>query len=452
MSSPDVSMPDSGLIEGLNTPTAPQPITSDSTQSSIPMPDSSDAAPGTQQAVDQSAPQQQQPSGPPKPSLWRSVLSGALQGLAAGSAVNTRGMSTGSAIAAGMGAGANQVLNVQPQQQAALDQAKAQVGFAHANTAHIMQTVSQMNQDEQNKYIDQAADHAQAGFDSGAYVPVSNEPFDNYGDAQKALHDEVLKNPWEIATIAPIRGADGDIQYSVVKSTKAPLQTDWVIQGGGADGKDITIPKGTPADAAVKVYLNNQSKKLETDQKTSLQNDKIAGQAALQTQKGQQAAAKVDHTLYEGADANGVPVAGTAAELDQAGIRAYAKMPALTQTQTLAARELTAPNGLFATAAQQIRALNQAGQLGPVASRWNNFWAGKGLNGDQQAFRDTLGLIATKLMQAHMGNKGGKDAMEHFSALVPENGTPDVLMKTLNTEYGYVNALAKRPKAVTNGN
>src|SRR5437660_2987715 len=57
--------------------------------------------------------------GPQKPSLWKTVLTGALQGLAAGGAVNSRGMGKAGASAAGAAAGANQVINVQPQQQAA---------------------------------------------------------------------------------------------------------------------------------------------------------------------------------------------------------------------------------------------------------------------------------------------------------------------------------------------
>jgi hypothetical protein len=131
-------MPDSALIEGMNTPTAPDTISSDSTQSSIPMPDGSDAAPCTQSAADQSAPQQTSaPAGPAKPSLWRNVLAGALQGLAAGGSVNTRGMSGGAGFAAGAAAGANQVLNVVPQQKAALDTEKAQTAYHYAQLSQL---------------------------------------------------------------------------------------------------------------------------------------------------------------------------------------------------------------------------------------------------------------------------------------------------------------------------
>jgi hypothetical protein len=197
------------------------------------------------------------------------------------------------------------------------------------------------------------------------------------------------------------------------------------------------------------VFKTQQAQQLDTLNKS----EAIKAKYAMQKQDNAAGdkTTKPDTNLYEGTDASGNQVAGTNTELQAAGVKNFNKMPALTQTQTLAARELTSPDGLYATAANQIRALNQAGKLGPVASRWNNFWAGKGLDGDQQAFRGTLGLIASKLMQAHMGNKGGKDAMEHFAGLVPENSTPDTLMKTLNNEYGYVTSLAKRPKAVSNG-
>lgn len=191
----------------------------------------------------------------------------------------------------------------------------------------------------------------------------------------------------------------------------------------------------------------DQASQRKTDS-TNQVNDEKAAQARLTNAQKPQ---KADTNFYEGTDAKGNQVAGTSDELKAAGVNNFAKMPALTQTQTLAARELTSPDGLFATARNQIIALQQSGKLGPVASRWGNFWASKGLDGDQQAFRGTLGLIATKLMQAHMGNRGGKDAMEHFAGLVPENSTPSALMSELNNEYQYVTALAKRPKVVSNG-
>lgn len=282
---PDTSVSAPSLdISSLPTsaPSTPMPVQAGSTD------DLENQSLASMTSPDQSATQQTNAPQPAKPSLWRSVLSGALEGLAAGSQVNTRGMSGGSAFAAGAGAGANQVLNKVPEQNAALDKAKAEAALAHANQVHIQSTVAAMDEAQRNKYVDQAADHSQAGFESGAYVPVT-QPFDNFIDAQAAYHAETLKNPWEVGAVIPVRGPNGGIQYSVVKSTRAPLQSDWTITGGSADGSDLTLPEGMPADAAIKVYLANQSKKLETQSKESLQNDKIAGQQALQQTKGAQA-------------------------------------------------------------------------------------------------------------------------------------------------------------------
>src|SRR4051794_33823992 len=63
-------------------------------------------------------PEPAMPQGPPKPSLWKSILAGALTGLAAGSKVDSRGMGTGGAFAAGMGAGAGAELARPAQQDA----------------------------------------------------------------------------------------------------------------------------------------------------------------------------------------------------------------------------------------------------------------------------------------------------------------------------------------------
>jgi hypothetical protein len=205
---------------------------------------------------------------------------------------------------------------------------------------------------------------------------------------------------------------------------------------------NIKFLSGQFSDLKAAIADQNQQKNKQAQDQA---NAKETGKRQADTANPLPQKPGTDVQFFEGTAATGNQVAGTSDELKAAGVEHFVKMPALIQTQTLAARELTSPDGLFATARNQILSLQAKGELGPVASRWNNFWAGKGLNGDQQAFRGTLGLIATKLMQAHMGNRGGKDALEHFAGLVPEASTPSALMTTLGNEYAYVNSLAKRP-------
>src|SRR5262249_44268146 len=66
--------------------------------------------------------------------------------------------------------------------------------------------------------------------------------------------------------------------------------------------------------------------------------------------------------------------------------------------------------------AQLIDKLDAAGKLGPIASRWNDFMAGKVGAGDPDvtALRTKMGLSTTLLMQAHVGNRGGAGMLEHF--------------------------------------
>lgn len=223
----------------------------------------------------------------PRPSLWRQVLSGALQGLAAGAQVNTRGMSTAGAFVAGAGAGVNQVLNVQPQQQAALDVSKAQVALHYANLQHIQREMNLMPDDKREQYLNDAIQHSDEMLKAGAITPLT-QPGDLVA-AQQQLQQLHAKNPWAVYSIMPSRDADGNVAYSAVQFSKAPLQSDLKLEGAGDDGQDITIPSGTPADQVGKYYTNYLSKKLAAESASNLESQKQKGRIDLQNVKGSQA-------------------------------------------------------------------------------------------------------------------------------------------------------------------
>jgi hypothetical protein len=216
---------------------------------------------------------------PQKPSLWRNVLAGALQGLAAGSAVNTHGMGSGGAFAAGAGAGANQVLNVQPAQQQQLDMNKAQVAAHYASLAHIQREINLMPDSKQEQYLTEAADQGNAMIKSGAATPLS-QPSDLI-TAQQKLQSLHAQNPWAVYSIVPQRNEDGDMSYVAVQFAKAPLQQDLPLKGAGDKGEDITIPAGTPADQVGKYYTNFLSKRIENEAKSALADKNNAARSAL---------------------------------------------------------------------------------------------------------------------------------------------------------------------------
>ena len=68
---------------------------------------------------------------------------------------------------------------------------------------------------------------------------------------------------------------------------------------------------------------------------------------------------------------------------------------------------------------QMINELDKQGKLGPLASRWNDFMSRGWGAGDPlyTALRTRLDLAQTKMMQAHVGNRGGSFMLEHFENL-----------------------------------
>src|SRR5579859_8182287 len=457
-----MSAPDMGSMMVTNAVNPPETTTSD-VPDQIPTPDQTAAPTGTApdpavQAANASAPPE-----PPKPSLWRGVLAGALQGLAAGAAVNTRGMSKGDAFAAGAGAGANQVLNKVPQQQAELDQTKATTALHYVNLARAQRELNLMPDDKREQFLNQAADESEAMLKNGAITPMS-QPGDLVS-AQKTLQDLHAKNPWAVYSVMPIRGNDGKMQYSAVQFGKAPLQDDLVLKGVGPDGGDVTIPAGTPGDQVGKAYTTAFTKRLDIEAKNNLEKQKgatridvqkLKNQGALDVQglKNEGAAAKAGSKPADmsfATDANGSQVAGSPAELAAAGIdpKSIVKLPGTEAQKVVVARQLIGPRkGLFDLVNKDIDDLSQQGKLGVAASRWNEFMAGKVGDGPEfQALRTHMGLLSTALMQAHVGARGSKDMLQHFKELANYSISNEAtLRKALQSEWEYVNENAMLPK------
>jgi hypothetical protein len=130
------------------------------------------------------------------------------------------------------------------------------------------------------------------------------------------------------------------------------------------------------------------------------------------------------------------------------------KLDADTGKKVIAARELISPDGLFNSVAQNIQALQSKGNLGVVGSRWNDFIAGKvgASDPDFQALRTNMGLLSTKLMQAHVGSKGSEQMLEHFKELADYRITDaKTLLSALSAEHKYMTTTAAVPKQQSGG-
>lgn len=103
---------------------------------------------------------------------------------------------------------------------------------------------------------------------------------------------------------------------------------------------------------------------------------------------------------------------------------------------------------------QLVDKLDEEGKLGPIASRWNEFLAGKYGSGDAgiAALRAKMGLSTTLLMQAHVGSRGSAQMLEHFEDLANQKKLDGPTLKAaLGAEVNYVQDKAMDPNPPSYG-
>jgi hypothetical protein len=144
--------------------------------------------------------------------------------------------------------------------------------------------------------------------------------------------------------------------------------------------------------------------------------------------------------MYTGTLPDGRVVAGTPGEMQSSGASGVTKLPAIESGKVVVARQLVAPNGLFHAVAGDIATLDKNGQLGTIASRWNDFVSGKvGTGPEFASLRANMGLLSTALMQAHVGARGSDEMREHFLHLADYRiSDAPTLRSALSSEFKYV--------------
>ena len=239
-------------------------------------------------------------------------------------------------------------------------------------------------------------------------------------------------------------------------------QIDSLSKNGGASDYQLGTLKNTLAILQANEKHHSDKEQEVSDQATAnavdktqqLTNIKTAGQKDVQDNAAGNKAANVkpDSNMYVGTDAAGNQVAGNPNDLKAAGVSNFTKLPTEQVSKVNAARELISPAGLFNSVAQNIQALQAKGNLGVVGSRWNDFLAGKVGEGDPdfQSLRTNMGLLSTKLMQAHVGSRGSAQMLEHFKELADYRITDaKTLLSALSAEHKYMTTTAAVPKQQT---
>jgi hypothetical protein len=407
---------------------------------------------------------------------WRAVLRGALSGLenhlkGAGEGLITGGIpgAVVGAVSPGMADRAmqyrQQTMQAELQQrQAAARSATQETQFAADNhdvqlaqsQIHLQQLQAAwdtMPHDFQESLLHEGAEAGQHLIDTGISPVFSGSEAD--AKAQMLARMQVNSDAPLNVTMLP----DGAGNFNVFELPSADKPYSHAVTltiGHDPQGQPITktfpagtisIGRGLNLETAAMVEQSKTASKIQTANATGItaKNEGAANKSNAQAS----AAPKVENLLV-GSMPDGSQVAGTQQELQEAGASGITKLPTTEGSKVVVARQLVAPNGLFASVNQDIRELDAKGKLGVAASRWNDFLAGKvGDEPDFAKLRTDMGLLGTALMQAHVGARGSHEMLEHFKSLADYRiSDAATLRSALGREYNYVTEKAMLPRKV----
>jgi hypothetical protein len=240
--------------------------------------------------------------------------------------------------------------------------------------------------------------------------------------------------------------ANGDIvQITTDKDGKATSQV--VYHGDPKVETDLTSKT-----------VNGQEHRILVNKNTG---ETIKDLGAFKTETSPAAAEKAEQTgekWVTGEDENGKNVMVPRSQAKELGLKNIAEANADDVNKTKSARHVLPllfnndpkdPGVL-----QMIDDLDKKGKLGPLASRWNDFMARKfgADDPDYSALRARMDLATTKLMQAHVGSRGGSFMLEHFEniANAKKMGAAD-LRAGVDQELRYIHDISQLPSKKSAG-
>lgn len=399
----------------------------------LPTPDDSQAAPSMQSVMaaaptplptDITNPQPVMPELAPnstgKVSLWKSVLAGALQGLAGasgGDKDHPGATSFGGGLARGVSAELTaQAQQAQQQQQAAQQQqqqltqnqvqqlqlAKAQIDLASAH-----RQFSLMPQSKQEAVMNARIDTNDGLQKAGALVPVAATT-DDYATTMDNVTRLHAADPSKFYSAEPVRGDDGNIAWQAVYHPATPIQSDVTVTN--PDGSEQTIKAGTMTGQQVASVMNKaalatiQQNSASTQAATNLKQQQasvVQQNANANTVKANAAAANASGNSVYGYDPNAdQTVLTTAQDAAQRGLQGVRKV---NQTQIASdTHNQSVLNDVSMKAnavAQAAPALDQDGRQRDIIS-----WA-LGDNGIKIGFGDHLALPMDALVNNSLNSR-----------------------------------------------
>jgi hypothetical protein len=201
---------------------------------------------------------------------------------------------------------------------------------------------------------------------------------------------------------------------------KGDLQPQYVKPSTGVSLNDVAA-YGAAAKQQRMQMLDDQKQKFDLQVKQDTHQEAMASI--------DQKRAEIQKTLSEaglgglkpadpviGFDSKGNQILTSAGDAKTLGLSNVNKADtALVEKASIARSYIPLNNELL----KDIDELEKADKLGVLATRWNEFLAGKVGSGDPlfEKFRVDSGLANTQLMQFHVGNRGGAYMLEHFQDL-----------------------------------
>jgi hypothetical protein len=267
---------------------------------------------------------------------------------------------------------------------------------------------------------------------AGEKTPESEKPLtgDNIGQLNEALRE----------------------RFQVLNPGK-PLPPAYQLQAGAKQGDFDRLDKSL--EATEKATMTKTQLEALNEQKRMAREDKDQQKLDKEEKEGRD--------WVTGEDPNtGQSIMVPLAQAKELGLKNQAKADNDTINKTLAARHVEpllysndpANPGIM----QMVEKLQKENKLGPLASRWQDFMARKWGEGDPEyaALRARMDLATTKLMQAHVGSRGGAFMLEHFEDIAnAKRMSGDTLKAGIDQELRYVHDIgmaAPKTQAKPNAN
>jgi hypothetical protein len=282
---------------------------------------------------------------------------------------------------------------------------------------------------------DTAAKTAADTDEAGARADAARAEADRYrnlplytNDFEKWTHDNPDASISDyLRTVTAAKAPSNELELALRQNPNLTPQEFIQMQQGAKPAKEqiqsqLATELAKPApDKKVVADLQNRLKTIDP-----MGEDRLAASADRAAAADSRAAAadqRAGRKVVMGTDSAGNPVMASEDEATKLGLTDVMDAPADTENKAFSARHFLPladrSDPKHPGILQMIDALDRKGKLGPVASRFNDFMAGKVGAGDPdfEKLRVAMGLATTLLMNLHVGSRGGSYMMEHFQDL-----------------------------------